>query len=488
MDMIKYELQYYDNLLNSKHQLNEELKDVEALLSKVTNSITELQKSSLTEEEAAQLAEFEKQKIELLTRLNEIAQSFNSINQEIGIYSAKKIEEAKELISIVVEFSKISEEIKTVEKLSKKSNGPKVILENAEGRKKEIAEELVDDYKVLITKKKELMTKQKLAYKKLNDMPSLKEQREVLQQIENPTPAVTLPKQETLEEIDYFDKLSLEEKIVETKKIIDRIIKTGELPNQGKKRLITYNGQKYSIPKIYYGRFSENIGLLRKLEQEQLEMNKPQISEEVPQTDEKPKVEEETKKEEVTAVITKKRKVIDIKNILKKHWKPVIAAALAITISTTALVASLSKRIDKQFVNTNSYQTTTATMTEDDAEETLDLVENNLNNESLTNDSINIGTMISIDETAPIYNNMYDATNGTNQLKQMYPGNNMIVLGVVFNVNDQLVFVTDENQIEELRKMGCEITSYAGSFDGKTITAFCDVNDVNTIGEGIKTL
>ena len=177
MDMIKYELQYYDNLLNSKHQLNAELKDVQSLLNKVTNSITEFQKSSLTEEEVVQLAEYEKQKIELLTRLNEIAQSFNSINQEIGAYNVEKIEEAKELISTVVEFSKISEEIKTAEKLSKKSNSPKIILENAEGRKKEIAEELVDDYKILITKKKELMNEQRLAYKKLNDMPSLKEQK-----------------------------------------------------------------------------------------------------------------------------------------------------------------------------------------------------------------------------------------------------------------------------------------------------------------------
>lgn len=494
--MIKYELQYFDNLLNSKHQLNAELKNVQGLLSKVTNSITELQNSSLTEEEATQLAEFESQKIELLTRLNEIAQSFNSINQEIGSYNVEKIEEAKELISVVVEFSRVTEEIKTAEKLSKKSNGSKVILENAEGRKKEIAEELAESYKDLITKKKNLMIQHKKAYEKLNGMPSLKQQREVLQQIENPEPVVS--QSESLEEIDYFENFSLEEKMIETKKRIDRIIKTGELPNQGKKVLITYNGQKYKIPKVYYGRFSETLGLLRKLEKEQLEKNNSQITGEMSSSQnnvEPPKV--EPKKEEKEATITKKRKGINIKNMLKKHWKSVAAIALAVTISATALVASLSKKLDKRINTDISPQTISATIIEDNAKEILDLNEEKAKesldlieeSQSLASDSINIGTTVSISETAPIYNNMHDATNGTNQLNQMYPGNNMSVLGVVFNVNDNLVFVTDTNQINGFRNMGCEETAYAVSLDGSNITGFYNVNDVvNTIGEGTKTL
>ena len=499
--MIKYELQYYDNLLNSKHQLNAELKDVQSLLNKVTNSITELQKSSLTEEEVVQLAEYEKQKIELLTRLNEIAQSFNSVNQEIGAYNVEKIEEAKELISTVVEFSKINEEIKTAEKLSKKSNSPKIILENAEGRKKEIAEELVDDYKILITKKKELMNEQRLAYKKLNDMPSLKEQKEVLQQIEKSEQVVSST--ESVEEVDYFEKLSLEEQIDETKKRIDRIIKTGELPNQGKKKIINYNGQKYSIPKVYYGKFSETIGLLKKLEQEKLEKNNQQEVETVSslsdmlevKNESQPTVSEQQpveKSEELSAIITKKRKVPNIKEIIKQRWKPVIAAALALTMSATMFVACLSKKGAEQINNYNNVQTVVETndidefINENPLEDKLNF---SLDNETSVDNFINIGTIVSVNENAPIYNNMYDATNGSNQLNQMYPGNNMSVLGIVFNVNNNLVFVTDANQIDELKNMGCEITSYAVSLDGNNITGFYNAGDinVNTL-EGEKTL
>ncbi len=508
--MIRYDLQYYVNLLNSKQQLNYELKDVQNLLNKVNNSITRLQKSDLSKEEKEKLIQFESQKIELLTRLNEIAANFNSVNKEIASNSEEKIAEVRELISIVVELTKLDSEIKVAEKLSTKSNGLKVYVKNAEGKKRKIAIELVDDYIELIENKKKLVSKQRKIYEKFNNTPSLSVQKEVIEQVENPEQSNSNPKEVFKVEIDYFEKLPLEEKIAETKKRVDRIIKTGELPNQGKKMIINYNGKKYNIPKIYYGKFSETIGLLKKLEKEQAEKNKVQLTEEISPSQEITFDDvEAAKNQKTTATIIKKRKLIDIKKILKKHWKPIIAASLALTISATAFVASLSKKVDKQFSNYIDNQiaiTNEIDVTEEN--DNKNIYQNNYDNKSQENndnknetennlddtdqeknDSINIGNIVSLKENAPIYNNMYDATNLSNKLNQKYSGSSMNVLGVVFQVNDRLVFLTNENQIDEFNKMGYEITALALSLDGSNITGFYNINDVNVnTYKGDKTL
>lgn len=243
--------------------------------------------------------------------------------------------------------------------------------------------------------------------------------------------------------------------------------------------------------------------MLRKLEQEKLEKNNQQEVETVSSLSDMLEVKNESqptfseqqpveKSEELFAIITKKRKVPNIKEIIKQRWKPVIAAALALTMSATMFVACLSKKGAEQINNYNNVETVVGTNDIDEFinENTLkDKLNVALDNENSVDNTINIGTIVSINENAPIYNNMYDATNSSNQLNQMYPGNNMSVLGIVFNVNNNLVFVTDANQIDELKNMGCEITSYAVSLDGNNITGFYSADDinVNTL-EGEKTL
>ena len=491
IEMIKYQLQQFDNLKSSKQLLNKELGNISNLLNKANETINSLNSQTLTQEQYELLMQSEKDKIELVNRINEIAEKIKNVNSELQQYDISKIEEAREYISVMIEFSKISDDIKLIEKMSKKTTDQKVEVISAEGRKKKIDAEYVDEYNNLVNRKKELMSKQTLAYHKVSNIPSLIEQKKVVEDF-SPSPAINVSPSK---EVDVFESLSLEEKIEETKKRIDRIIKTSELPNQGKKRLITYNGQKYDIPKIYYGRFSETMRLLGKLEKEQLENNK--INEAQSLNLEEPKSDE--KEEVVEAVITKKRNVIDLKEKLKKHWKPIIAAALAITISTSSLLATLVKNTKDKLNIDNPYtieeiandyiaENHTINFDQNSISGVVPVVEKNiLNNSETTN--ISLGESVTLKSNSPIYSNMYDATTQNNKLNPLYSNNSMKINGVVFNVNGKLIFVNNQQQINELEQMGCQITALSLSIDGANTTGFYNINDVNVnIIEEAKTL
>ena len=62
------------------------------------------------------------------------------------------------------------------------------------------------------------------------------------------------------------EDLTIDEKIKETKDRLERIFATSLLPNQGKKIIVTYNGDKKTIPRKYQGYFNETMKELRLLE------------------------------------------------------------------------------------------------------------------------------------------------------------------------------------------------------------------------------
>lgn len=62
--------------------------------------------------------------------------------------------------------------------------------------------------------------------------------------------------------IKSYEDLTPEEKQKELEDRLQRIFNSSKLPNQGKKKIVTYNGNKYTIPKAYKGRFNETVGEL----------------------------------------------------------------------------------------------------------------------------------------------------------------------------------------------------------------------------------
>ena len=69
-----------------------------------------------------------------------------------------------------------------------------------------------------------------------------------------------------LPKIKGYEDLTIDEKIKETKDRLERIFATSLLPNQGKKIIVTYNGDKKTIPRKYQGYFNETMKELRLLE------------------------------------------------------------------------------------------------------------------------------------------------------------------------------------------------------------------------------
>ena len=173
--------------------------------------------------------------------------------------------EKVEFIKLSDFFDKLNEEIKLIEKKSKKFGSKneigtnRVETMNAEGRKKYIHEYLLDDYNSLINQKKKILPKYKELYKKYID-----------------SSYVELEKSESLNEIDvissadeglkleekYFNDMTIDERINYYKERINNILKA---KNTGKKVYITVYGEKYYVPKKYEYLLRDYLKEIKKL-------------------------------------------------------------------------------------------------------------------------------------------------------------------------------------------------------------------------------
>lgn len=192
---------------------------------------------------------------ESIKRINEIASSLGEIKNNLSNYDLNVVNKFKNYYRLQKEFDTICNDIKAVERLSKKSKGKKVGMHSAEGRKRMIDAELVEDYKALITQKNKIRSSVKKGNASLIGVTTMMAKYPVKneEKIINNNVEYVLPK------IIGYDDLSIEDKIKETEERLQRIFKTSTLPNQGKKIFVTYNGKKYSIPRKYQGVYKETL-------------------------------------------------------------------------------------------------------------------------------------------------------------------------------------------------------------------------------------
>lgn len=227
-------------------------------------------------EEYTRYYELSKEKEELNTKLasiaykndsdsiktiNEIAGELNKINNLLSRYDDSLLEITSNYYSGLDEVHKLTEDINLIEKISKKTNGEKVQVVSADGRKKMIDKEYELEYKSLCSRKKELRKNNLDNYNALKNITSIMKEtsaEEVKQDNASLEEFVFI-------ETKGYDELPLEEKIKMTEERLDRIFESRYLPNMGKKILVTYNGNKYYIPKIYAGRFNDTVRELNTL-------------------------------------------------------------------------------------------------------------------------------------------------------------------------------------------------------------------------------
>lgn len=193
-------------------------------------------------------------------RTNEIGNQLNKINTSLQKYDEEKIVKVQRYFETKKEFDRLVGELQTIEKLSKKSKGEKSETRTSEGRKKYIDNTLLEEYNLLASEKSKLQKRFYSEYKELEGITSL---IQGTPEVTENTEMVTAREYEL--PIRSYEELTPEEKQKELEERLQRIFNSAFLPNQGKKVIVTYDSKKYTIPKIYQGRFNETVRELNTL-------------------------------------------------------------------------------------------------------------------------------------------------------------------------------------------------------------------------------
>lgn len=195
-----------------------------------------------------------------ISRTNEIGSQLNKINTSLQKYDEEKIVKVQGYFETKKEFDRLVGELQTIEKLSKKSKGEKSETRSSEGRKKYIDNTLLEEYNLLASEKSKLQKRFNSEYKELEGITSL---IQGTPEVTENTEMVTTREYEL--PIRSYEELTPEEKQKELEERLQRIFNSAFLPNQGKKVIVTYDSKKYTIPKIYQGRFNETVRELNTL-------------------------------------------------------------------------------------------------------------------------------------------------------------------------------------------------------------------------------
>ena len=128
-----------------------ELKEISDKFSEVNESIKKIGSNS-----SEDLSRLVKQELIYKNKMSHLIKDLMKVDQELEQFNRKELEKVLDYLKVYSEFIWLSEEIKNCEKLSLKSTNSKVQTTNAEGRKKEIDEVILDHYNDCVTKKKQI--------------------------------------------------------------------------------------------------------------------------------------------------------------------------------------------------------------------------------------------------------------------------------------------------------------------------------------------
>lgn len=263
MDNLLEELIQYEDLIRLRENLNKEL-------SSLSGTISRDNKDSID-------------------KINEIGRKLNEVNSKISSYDKDKLDKVNRYFTINKEFNRISDELKTIENLSKDNKEEKVEVKSAEGRPKRIYKSLAEEYKQLVEQKNSMRKK---FYSEYKDIENITTTVNASAKINEEVKTATKNAEYILPTFKGYEDLTEEEKSKYLEERLQRILDSSKLPNMGKKSQVTYNGIRYNIPKAYVGRFNETIRTLNTIKNKM-------ASKEVP---------EEPKKEDIVTTVKTENK------------------------------------------------------------------------------------------------------------------------------------------------------------------------------------
>lgn len=425
--------------------------------------------------------------------------------KEINRYN---LEELKAYLEKRMEYNKVVSDLKLIEKLSKKTTDFCVTTYSAEGRKRQIDKDLVNEYNELVLKKRRLGIDILNIENKVNSFnPNIMNKIEVEVEEENLNPEVKK---------DYED-LTLDEKINYLDNEINNIINVSKEPNMGKKRLINYQNEKHEIALCLYGKYKENYLKLAKLKKEkELEESKrkeealkeKEIDDIIKEVNTYPSDNNNYSADDILKEVNndeysvdniikevkgfdnapkeEDNKIIEIKNIRKPFNKrdiiKKVKAAVAVIVATTVLFSLGSCLRIK-----NNNKTIDEVIKEEEVIENPKI-------EEVNDTHLQIGDIVKVNSQTPIYRSSMDVASKTNPLTPYFKDDDdRVIDALVYNEDDKITTVWgfQENYNEQINKLeqegatlvGCVYTKKdlagRGQYEGfKPIEDFVIVNNV----------
>ena len=255
LELLKKEVNDYDVLYKNYIDSMNLCKDVTKYLEKLRDKYKKFPTYSLEKE----IKEWELQEKDYFDLFNEY--QCEMVKYGYDSNHAEKVE----FIQLSDLFNKLTDEIKKIEKKSKKFGSKneigtnRVETLNAEGRKKYIHEYLLNDYNSLVEQKKAILPKYRDLYKKYIDSSYVElEEPENLEEIDVVS---SLDEGAKLED-KYFNNMTIDEKINYYKERINNILNA---KNTGKKVYITVYGKNYYVPKKYEYLLRDYLKEIKKL-------------------------------------------------------------------------------------------------------------------------------------------------------------------------------------------------------------------------------
>jgi len=538
MNEIKDRVDAYQKLLGKKEEILKQYQSWTSLYEDAQRVLEEIEityNASRTPEIEEKYNSWVQEKADYLEIISEYAKELEEVNQELAVYDEVRMNEQAEYIALMTKFQELSNQMKEIEKRSKKiANGAEigtnlVMVENAEGRKTKINEHFAADYSILSMEKRNLAKKLRKQYNKVINI--IEDEKEEVQEIEI-TPA------EPIKQVSEhaYDNLSTEEKIKQLEEKMEFYRNAS-----GRKCTFTYCGEKITMSRYYKGAFLVCASELKRLQKQLVNPNAPQLENKrddfyqaVEGTIEPPKVDayEENsefqglkedlirivnerytsvKKDDVvtTGVVKQDKpkgfmKIINVaKSIDKEKLKSKIKKAAIVFAATTMVVAtsiavSIASKMGnnkKDTITPNQYENTEDLTVDDnvwDVEIDDDAYDNIVNEETKETSAIKLGDKFFVNGgEARIYNTMYDATLERNGLSPYFDLNmERSIGGLAVNYEGELYFFYSHDanaqaNVDALLQNGGSITAILGANENG-YEGFYNISDVvvlnNTMG------
>lgn len=454
--ILSEELKKFQESILIKQSISEQTKYLPEVIEKAKREFEKLENIDKTNEEEIHTAK------NYIIDLGRMAERLENL-YKTSSYNVEEVQKLNNYLNIYAQYQYLTLKIKTAERLSKKSQNKKVSTQNAEGRKKEIDQDFIEEYNQWVTQKKNLQKEYLHTYNILMDYDI-----RLLTTPKKEVESVSVENEfsQNLDDIELtLYQKSDEELLKEVENQMKEILNGHSKENKGKKRLLYYQGEKYQISERSYGKFRslnyQKRNLEKKIAEQKEEPKNTAIStpeESKPSVEkENPIVEIPTNSVSIKSVNSKKRK--DMKKRIKRI---ALAATIAITTVTSIFAQKTINlsRAESAIEHEIDHEDHTSTIDVQEIENDIKPAEiASLNVEDM---QMNLQDKFTVLDNTQIYSNEYDMAKGVHGKSMLFDHQKQReCAGIVFKLpNGEVKIAKSDEQIQNYNNIHAELEGY----------------------------